>query len=306
MKLFASKLFVVLALSLSSTFSLAQQNYVFKVLATGGKPEIKKANTWAPLRSGASLFDADEIRLGANTYVGLIHTSGRQKELMKAGTFKVKDLASSLPKGTTVMLKYFEFMSSKNSDEAKQNRLVAVGAVTRTSFKQDILVRLPENHHADMLGSRAVISWESKTDSVGPFIVTVQNLSGDMLLSVETSTPVVSIDFNSPKLSGESYFLVDVKNKNNKSLSSDQYLIKRLQKEGQKKFNDEIKALTNELKESSAMQKIMLAAFYETNFLLIDAIVAYEEAIKLAPEVSFYQEAYEEFLLRNRLKFQQE
>jgi cytochrome c-type biogenesis protein CcmH/NrfG len=36
--------------------------------------------------------------------------------------------------------------------------------------------------------------------------------------------------------------------------------------------------------------------------LFIDAISAYEEAIKLAPDVPYYKEAYEEFLLRHGLK----
>jgi hypothetical protein len=36
--------------------------------------------------------------------------------------------------------------------------------------------------------------------------------------------------------------------------------------------------------------------------LVIDAIACYEQAIKMDPENPTYTEAYEEFLLRNRLK----
>jgi cytochrome c-type biogenesis protein CcmH/NrfG len=45
-----------------------------------------------------------------------------------------------------------------------------------------------------------------------------------------------------------------------------------------------------------------MAGFYEENKLFVDAIGAYEEAIKLAPDVPTYKEAYEEYLLRNKLK----
>jgi hypothetical protein len=38
--------------------------------------------------------------------------------------------------------------------------------------------------------------------------------------------------------------------------------------------------------------------------LYVDAITAYEEAIKMAPDVASYKEAYDEFLLRNKLKEQ--
>ena len=45
-----------------------------------------------------------------------------------------------------------------------------------------------------------------------------------------------------------------------------------------------------------------MASFYEQNKLYIDAITAYEKAIKLAPDVPTYKDTYEEFLLRNKLK----
>jgi cytochrome c-type biogenesis protein CcmH/NrfG len=35
---------------------------------------------------------------------------------------------------------------------------------------------------------------------------------------------------------------------------------------------------------------------------LIDAITSYEEAIKLAPDVPSFKEAYDEFLLRHGMK----
>jgi hypothetical protein len=305
MKLNARMLFVVLALTLSSTYSVAQ-NYPFKVLAVSGNPEIKKTNAWSPLRSGASLLEADEVRLGKNAYIGLIHTTGRSRELMKAGTYKIKDLASNMGSGSTVMDKYFDFILSKNSDEAKQNRLVAVGSVTRDAFKEDILVNLPENKYADILNNKVILRWESKADSVGPFIVTIRNLSDDELLTIETTTPTVPVDFSGAELKNESFFLVKVTNKKDSRLASASYLIKRLQQDDQKKFMDQISSISNEMKDESAMKKIVLAGFYETNLLLIDATVAYEEAIQLAPGVDFYQEAYEEFLLRNSLKFPKE
>jgi len=42
--------------------------------------------------------------------------------------------------------------------------------------------------------------------------------------------------------------------------------------------------------------------FYEENKLFIDAITCYEQAIKMDPENPTYKDAYEEFLLRNKLK----
>ena len=57
-----------------------------------------------------------------------------------------------------------------------------------------------------------------------------------------------------------------------------------------------------DLSEETALNKFILAGFYEEHKLLIDALAAYEEAVRLAPDVDSYREAYEEFLLRNKLK----
>jgi hypothetical protein len=305
MKLILKILFIVMALTLSTINSFAQTGFVFKVLATSGSVEIKTADSWKALKSGASLFEADEIKLVGKAYVGLIHTSGRSKELMKGGVYKAKDLAKTMVAGPSVMGKYVDFILSKNTDEAKQNRLIAVGSVTRTSFREDILIYLPENQHADILNNKVVVKWESKSDTPGPFRMTIQNLSGDKLLVIESSAPAIFLDLSRAELKSDSYFLVDIKNMNDLSLGSPQYLIKRLQKADQQ-FNDQVALIKQEMKEESAMNKIILAGFYEDNHLLIDAIATYEEAIELAPEVPFYREAYEEFLLRNRLKFPKE
>jgi hypothetical protein len=62
--------------------------------------------------------------------------------------------------------------------------------------------------------------------------------------------------------------------------------------------------IIGQLNEPTALNKLILAGFYEENNLLIDAITAYEEAVKLAPDVSSYQEDYDEFLIRHGLKTQ--
>jgi cytochrome c-type biogenesis protein CcmH/NrfG len=54
--------------------------------------------------------------------------------------------------------------------------------------------------------------------------------------------------------------------------------------------------------EESAINRLMLAGFYEQNNLLIDAGTAYVQAIQLAPDVPQYKEDYIAFLTRNGMK----
>jgi hypothetical protein len=59
--------------------------------------------------------------------------------------------------------------------------------------------------------------------------------------------------------------------------------------------------LKAEMPEETALNKIVLASFYEENKLLINAIENYEAAITMEPEVDFFQAAYSQFLERNGL-----
>ena len=294
---------VVLVLVLNSSAIVAQNNFLFRVLANSGVNEIKTGELWKPIKTGSSLYENDVIRLKENSYVGLIHSNGKSRELRKAGTYNIKELASTIINSPGVLVKYVDFLLSKNSEEAKKNRLLVVGSATRSSFKEDIIVYLPENHRSNLLNPIAIVNWESKSDTPGPFIVTVQNMINQDLIVSETSAPGLTLDFNSPQLSEDLYFLIHVKNKNDQKLSSDQYLIKKLQPDEQQKWKSQLAVLTEEVTEESALDKLILASFYENNLFFIDAIVAYEEAIKLAPEVEAFKEIYQEFLYRNRLKY---
>lgn len=295
-------LVMVLALAAIVNFAFAQQTYTFKVLANKGTNEVKAGDSWQPLRTGASLKETDEIKLGENSYVGLIHKSGKPKELKKAGPYKVQDLASSMTGGASVLNKYADFILSSNSAEAKKNRLSATGAVHRAGSMEDIIVFLPENQHSSIYNSVAIVNWESKSGNRGPFVVTVQNMFGDDMIVKETPEMTYTLDLNDPKLANEQHFLIQVRNKADMKLVSAQHLIKKIQTAEQQKIKTLLAEFVGEMNEETALNKFIMAGFYEDNQLFIDAITAYEEAIKMAPDVDTYKEAYEEFLLRNRLK----
>jgi hypothetical protein len=76
-------------------------------------------------------------------------------------------------------------------------------------------------------------------------------------------------------------------------------LIKKLPPAEIEKVKVSLNEIIGDIAEQTALNKFILAGFYEENNLFIDAISAYEEAVKLAPDVPSYREAYDEFLLRH-------
>ena len=278
------------------------QDYAFKVLANKGTNEVKSGDTWTPLKTGASLRKGDELKLSNNGYVGLVHATGKPMEVKQAGAVTVEQLEKQVGVGgTSVISKYTDFILSSNSAEAKKNRLSATGAVHRAVEDTPIKLMLPENQHSGIYNNVAVISWDgSKVD--GPYVVVIKNMFEDQLAKAETPETSLQIDLSDPRFANASAILVEVSSKSDPKLLSKQHMIKKLAPIEQDKVKTSLNEIIGQVSEQTALNKLILAGFYEENNLFIDAIAAYEDAIKLAPDVSDYKDAYEEFLLRHGLK----
>jgi hypothetical protein len=294
------KLTLIFALFTLTSYAFAQ-DYTFKVLANKGSNEVKSGDAWQPLKTGASLRENDEIKLADNAYIGLVHVDGRPLEVKKAGNHSVKQLAKDMKGGTSVLNKYTDFILSSNSAEAKKNRLSATGAVHRATETAALKMIFPDKNNAEVFNSTAVVSWEDAKTS-GPYVVSILNLFEEEIMKIETTEMRVKIDLSDPKLAAEPNLLVEVSSKADKKIATKQHMIKKLgnaEKENVKKSLNEI---MGQVTEPTALNKLLLAGFYEENKLIIDAIAAYEEAIELAPDVPTFKEAYDEFLLRQNLK----
>lgn len=296
-----SKLILVLGFIFAITAAFGQ-DYAFKVLANKGANEVKSGGSWEAIKTGASLNTNDEVRLAENAYLGLIHKTGKPLEVKKAGPYKVADLAAQIQgEGTSVLNKYTDFILSSNSAEAKKNRLSATGAVTRGI--EDIKVYLPENQYSGVFSKKAVINWSAEKKGA-PYIVIFKNMFDDELMKMETPENSVEVDLSDPKLANESAILIEVKSKADPNIKSEQHLIKKLSTAEKERVSKALAEIQGVVDDETALNKFIMAGFYEENKLYVDAITAYEEAIKMAPDVTSYQEAYEEFLLRNKLKEQ--
>jgi hypothetical protein len=275
------------------------QDYTFKVMANKGTNEVKSGDVWQSVKTGDRLKSGDELKISENSYVALVHSTGKPVEIRQSGNYKVNDLASKVGGGASVLNKYTDFILSSNSAEAKKNRLSATGAVHRGL--SDIKVFLPDNQYSDIFNKSLIVNWES-VKGVGPYVVIVKNMFDEELVKLETPENYVVIDRTDPKLANDEALLIEVKSKADAKSKSEQHLVKKLSVARQESVKKMIDEMGSDMKEETALNKFILAGFYEENKLFIDAITAYEQAIKLAPDVPTYREAYEEFLLRNKLK----
>lgn len=277
------------------------QGYTFKVLANKGDNKVKSGADWQPLKTGASLQSTDELIVSENAYLGLVHSTGKTMELKTAGTHKVADLAEKISaNGSSVASKYADFVLSKMSAEGKKNRLSATGAVHRGTG-DEINIYIPNS--AGVYNEKAIIRW-ANVEGEETYVVSVNNMFGDELLTVETDKTSFELDLSSDAIAKENVVLLSVSSKEDETVKSNTHAIKRVIGTDAEKVKNSLNELLAGVEEMSALNHYILAGFYEENGLLVDALTSYEKAIEMSPEVESFQEAYDEFLLRNGLKTQ--
>lgn len=149
------------------------------------------------------------------------------------------------------------------------------------------------------------VIWEAPK-SGGPYVVTLLDFYEEEIMKFETPETSVKIDLADPKLATRPNFLVQVSSKADSKAKSEGIAVKRLAAADQEKIKKAYAEIAGEVKEETPISKYMLAGFYEQHGLLIDALTAYEEAVKMAPDIDSFAEAKNEFLYRNKLATQKQ
>lgn len=285
---------VLLAFLVVISSASAQSAFTFKVLVSKGKAEIKSGANWSVLKVGTSLKENDEVKVAENSYLGLIHSNGRPLEIKEAGSYKVSELASRLGKAQSVMSKYTDFILS--STDAKQSRLTATGAVHRGT-ENSIALYLPDAPKYKTYGDRAVIGWSALPDAT-KYIVIVRNLFEEELGRFEVSTNSYELDMSKAPFASENELLVKILSANSPTLGSREIAIHRQSPNERALITKAMEDFGPDIKEETALNKFILAGFFEEKYLLVDALTAYQDAMRLAPDVTAYKDAYQDFLKR--------
>jgi hypothetical protein len=134
-------------------------------------------------------------------------------------------------------------------------------------------------------------------------VVSLKSIFGDDLYSTETNDSTLTINLLDPKYVNEDNILIEVYPKGQETKKpSPPYIVKKLSKADKDRIKTQLNEISSTTTEENALNKRILAGFFEQNKLFIDASSAYLDAIRLAPDVAEYREAYNNYLLRNGLK----
>lgn len=291
----------------STLKSLAQnENYAFKVLAENGSVQLRSGSEWKPLASGAVLTAEDVIRVDEDGYLGLIHISGKTIALENAGTYEVAFLNSRFEsKESGVATRYADLyiQNIQNGLQSKQNPAAAPNISAERALKSNRLkVLLPNS--VDVFNPEVILRWNDKDTIARQYEVVFKNMFDEVVMVKETTDTKLMLDFSEQAIANERLVIVSVNAKQRKEIQSSSYGIKHMTAEEAEPIQRELRELKLEISDKeNALDKLILASFYEQNNLLADALTSYEYAISMEPGVKAFQTAYEQFIFRNGLGY---
>ena len=281
------------------------QDFDFKVMANRGQNKLQRSESTnlIALKTGSKINSGDLLIASQGAYIGLMHNSGKTLEIKEAGTYSVPMLRRKLGGGTaSISQRYMNFVMNKiNNDDIRAERdyrkdLRATGAVERAVSSSSIRVRIRETKNANKVyGQTTTLRWE-EAPGVSIYVVTVRNIFNQQLMERETTKSELVLDFTEEVLAKERFIIFNVRSKSNEELISKDFGIQRISPNQAIEFTEQLNRLRKELGDGSALNKIVLASYFEENRLLMDALTLYEEAIGMSPEVEDFKLMYEDFL----------
>ena len=316
MMIINTSLIAAVLLMMHITLPVYGQSFVFRVLANKGDNKIKRSSgDLQKLKTGTFLNKGDQLIASADAYIGLVHKTGKTLEIRRKGTLKVEDMEKEVAaKTTSVSGRYMQYVMNRLGDDGvsdnyRKNSNV-VGAAVRGSEADGIELILPvvEEKTITSYDQMMILRWipEKGRDSLfadQSFIVSITNLLGDELFMEETSETTIAIDLSSLDNDTE-LFLVKVVTRS-ASEEELQSVVYGIEKSSLAAKSEEVRAelsrLKAELDLSRGIDRLMLAAFYEENQMILEAMRQYELVIKEHPDVEDYKEFYQEFLSKNQM-----
>lgn len=292
--------------TLIGNYSLKAQEYVFKVLASSGSNTVARQTAAAkPLKTGQKITKEDKITLAPNSFLGLVHKSGRTLELKTPGTYAASDLSAKIGASqASFNQKYVDFvigeMTKVEKADVNKNRhqnMGVEGKVERGDY--DIRLFVPKSTDALLLDTQPVIKWHALAGTK-QYKVLVVDMFDEVLFSATTADTSFALDLNQASLKNETGYLLMVSSVDKPKSVSDKYSLKKLDAKSATGIHKKLADVTDGAEETSLI-KIIQASLLEENELYLDALKSYEQAIKLQPQVKDYQVAYQQFLQRHHL-----
>ena len=277
----------------------------FRVLATkGGAVMYPSANNQnkSNLKSGKTIPANYMIEVPKGAYVGLVYKNGKTIEIKNEGTYKTSELITNVNKGkSSASERYADFVyselsksgGSKGMSNNHRQYMSVTGSVERAITRPGAINPIAPIKSDVMPEGTLTLFWEPK-EGAEQYKVSITNLFEEEIFSKTTTDNSAKIDLD--QLADQKNLLYTVEVVGDPSSKSDIHNLRIADPNKQK----EVQKIRAELSDAeSPLGKVVSAAVYEQNNMYVNAVEAYKEAMKMAPDVEDYQTLYDDYLVRN-------
>lgn len=303
--------FLAFALITLFSFSVQAQDYAFSVTGKKGSATVGGEE----LKVGSKIQETQQLVVGANTLLNIVHKGGKSLVITKAGSYKVADLAKGCASsGKSLASKYADFvlkeLTSENGDGVKGKNMSKSGSVKRAAS-------IPGEDKATLLFASASKSMEAaptkialkcflnteqdgnmKDEDITKYTFVVNDFMGEELAKIEADTPIVTIDLSEEKYSSIPAITYYAYINDNPKAKSAEYAIKLIKGSNAQQITADAKMLGED---GSALSHLIQARYFEEKGLHANAIYAFEKALKKSNEDEMYHQMYQAYLDRNYL-----
>ncbi|TAL68583.1 MAG: hypothetical protein EPN82_09905 [Bacteroidetes bacterium] len=330
-----NKLFFLIFL-ISFYYISNSQEPEFRVLGKRGNVDFQsKGMGWSDIKTGDQLFKNDKIKIGNESYLGLVHSSGKTVEIKKEGTYNISKLSKEISAFRSSTTKRFakyivdeitsgdDMLSQKKYKRSMEN----TGAVERatggdisytatfsslsgTDLSQysalndaiDCVIKTDKNYirikypRTSYVMDNVVNFVWYRNSTCSVYEFVITDRSDNVIYSTKTSDTSLQINLSELKLlKGTNYYWFLKSN----DLKSDSYCFNWLNDYDMKRLNDDIEPILDEMaKGKDAASLMLLASVYEDENIMNRALDAYEDALSIEPDVDGYKTLYARYLSR--------
>jgi hypothetical protein len=279
--------------------AMAQGDEIYKVIACKGKITLER--TKKPVNVGSGLNSTDQLRLEGPVYLGLVHKSGKAVELRTQGIVNVKDLP--MPKSGSGMDKLVGFVvnSVKGAEEGKNIKSASVEMSLNVNKLRLISPRTTKTIDDDM-----TFTWNGSVDGKpANYLFTITDANQNVRFKKELTETQLAVNLKSLNLEKDRCYYWSVTQTNAQVPSSESYCLYLVNDAETASLSGQLQTLRQEQStQPTALDKLMLGAFYEQNGLTYRAMTAYKDAAAMGGDVEIFSDSYREFLRRTGVDYE--
>lgn len=288
------------------TYYAEAQTYTFKVIASSGQSHKNATTDANKLKVGSTLIATDKVVVGKESYLGLSYAKGGSAQISKPGTYTVAEIEKGLlASKKTVSQKFANYVIGEVTKAGEvdihknpykyQN---VTGSVERGL--SDIVVMLPKKTYTYQ--NEFTIRWY-KIPKNKTYTVKITDFVGDLVKTYETQDTTLTLKWDASEFADRDIIEIKILPKEEKITFIGKYNIERLVGADLESFKKNLNEFNKqEVGDSKdAFTHLHRAIYFEEKEMYLDALNAYDEALKLEPKNEVIDIAYKQFLIRKNI-----